>query len=208
MNAAISTKRNEKGTNGDGRAPEWKRHRGKTLTLTWCSVTARRGSVAEAPLEAQRSEVLLCILAKIYKCRVYRIQYSKQVRNSRVVFCFFMFYFYSLPWRWQLPVDPICGDAGVMKSIYSNVYTLVVLFGIYWLSICSTCFILLGIHKHLSETCQSLDVICLFTLQPHHCPVVLLSKQLPRLSFISMSVGSGGVSAGVSAMYDSGTLED
>lgn len=36
---------------------------------------------------------------------------------------------------------------------------------------CSTCFILLGIHKHLSNACQSLDVICLFKFSI--CPVVL-----------------------------------
>lgn len=39
---------------------------------------SRHGSVAEALREAQRSKVLLCILAEIYKCRVHRIQYSKQ----------------------------------------------------------------------------------------------------------------------------------
>lgn len=78
----------------------------------------------------------------------------------------------DLWWRWRHE-----------KHITVMFTRLLFFFGIYWLSICSTCFILLGIHEHLSETCQSLDVIRLFTLQPHHCPVVRLLKTAAEAQF-------------------------
>lgn len=54
-----------------------------------------------------------------------------------------------------------------MKSIYSQVYTFVVLFGIYRLSTFVLRVLYYLVFTNIYLNCQSLDVIRLFTLQPH-----------------------------------------
>lgn len=59
-----------------------------------------------------------------------------------------LFDFYTCLWRWQLPVDPICGDAGVMKNAYTEMFTpFLVRLWTRWLSIVLVLYCL--VLKHI-----------------------------------------------------------
>lgn len=134
------------------------------------------------------SAVFFCMLAEIYRSRIF-IVYNTQYKYNRRsgVFCFLLWI--CIPClksgRYRLIRFVV-----TLASYKAHIHKMFTQLFLDFLSV-HYCFILLCIHEHICNTCSSLDVICFFSLclVMLRCQTAVNTKRKSfQLSSISVSV--------------------